>query len=240
MAIVIRGVQLFDPSVADLPRHNLLAQEYNFFSIIVYEIAVALTQVSICLFYLRLFGTSRPARVALKSTIVAVLFHFIPAESLWVFHCSPISGYWESDALAVCFSPKVGFYLHATASVSIDLWLIAFVVPRIWALKMARKQKVTLVFLVNTGWLVVVASIMRSYSVSQIVEDSDIACKLEVFRASYIAEDTCFPGFFSCLLYRPHSSQFLVTNRTQGQISTLPSGPPSRYVPQSSVLPPRP
>jgi hypothetical protein len=159
-------------------RQNLSAQEYNFFGILIYEIAVALTQISICLFYLRLFGSSRSARVALWATIAAVLLHFIPAESLWIFHCRPASGYWKSDAQAECFSPTVGFYLHAVASVLVDAWLIAFVAPKIWALKMARKQRIMLVFFVNTAWLVIVASIVRSYKVSRIVERPDIACKL--------------------------------------------------------------
>jgi hypothetical protein len=162
----------------DVPLVDLRpALQFNFIETIIYQICLAMTKVSICLFYIRLFGNNRRERMMMYGTMAIICLYFIPCEIMWTMQCNPIAGYYDKTINAVCVRPWVAFLINATMNVLVDIWLIAFIAPRIWKLKMNVRQKVPLLFIVTMGWLVVVASILRTYLISLIWSEPDGTCK---------------------------------------------------------------
>ncbi len=150
--------------------------QINYGEVIIYQLCIALTKISICLFNLRLFADRR-ARQMMIGTMVFILLYFIPCELLWIFQCWPIASFYDKSVAGKCANPMAGFYTNAGANVLVDIWLITFVAPRIWPLKMAFRQKAALPLVITLGWLVAVATIIRTYRISQIADELDVTCK---------------------------------------------------------------
>jgi len=113
-----------------------------------------------CFFNLPLFSDAIAKRV-IYHTIAFILLYTIPTVIFSIFQCNPVHGYWTKTIDSKCLNTLPAFYINSISNILADIWLIAFVIPRIWQLKMAQKQKIALFAIVTLSWLVVVAAIVR-------------------------------------------------------------------------------
>lgn len=134
-------------------------------TLLVYNLALSLTKISVCLFYLRVFGSSsssasRTNRLLCIACIGFVVAYTIPLEVVSIVQCRPPDAVWNTapGESAQCIDTIPAFYTSAACNMAVDLWLIAYAVPRVLPLPLPRRQKVVLLFFVSLGWMYVVWS----------------------------------------------------------------------------------
>ncbi|KAK7729440.1 hypothetical protein SLS57_001925 [Botryosphaeria dothidea] len=149
-------------------------------TLLVYNLALSLTKISVCLFYLRVFGSSsssasRTNRLLCIACIGFVVAYTIPLEVVSIVQCRPPDAVWNTapGESAQCIDTIPAFYTSAACNMAVDLWLIAYAVPRVLPLPLPRRQKVVLLFFVSLGWMVIVASVVRVVRISTILHEED-------------------------------------------------------------------
>ncbi|KAF9633317.1 putative integral membrane protein [Lasiodiplodia theobromae] len=149
-------------------------RKLQYASLLLYNLTLSLTKITICLFYLDIFADPLNRRLALAALTFIVLYT-IPLETMSIFQCTPIAGYWDKEvaATATCVPMQPHFYVSAVCNMLADAWLAVQVVPNILPLQIPRRQKIVLLFVVSLGWLVIVASIIRLVRISAIPDGTD-------------------------------------------------------------------
>jgi hypothetical protein len=127
-------------------------------------------KMSIALLYLRVFILRTSVR-----RLMYALTAFTCANSwtyifLFIFQCHPIGGRWDPRIKARCINPYAGFIASSVANILIDFALIVIVLPCIYALNLRKAQKVGLLIIVNLGWVTILAAILRTKKVDQVVK----------------------------------------------------------------------
>jgi MFS-type transporter involved in bile tolerance (Atg22 family) len=110
-----------------------------------------------------------------------ICLYTVPTVIFSVFQCKPVDGYWNVTEQSTCVNPSAAFYVNGIGNILADAWLVVMIVPRIWNLKMARKQKIALFVIITLSWLVIIAAIVRMARLSHLFEHKviDTPCKLE-------------------------------------------------------------
>ena len=134
---------------------------------------LSLTKISICLFYLRLF-IDKISRYLAVGTMVFIVLYTIPLILISIFQCKPVAAVYDiSITNSECINTLPAFYANSVFNIIVDVWLIYLVVPRIWTLKMAFRQKAALFVVVTLSWLVVIAAIVRAVRISAVLTVND-------------------------------------------------------------------
>lgn len=129
-----------------------------YLGLIFYQVCLCLTKLSILSFYLRMFSSSRPLERTLAwSTVAFVVAFGIPLLVASIFQCRP--GVTTTATMCFPFTPLLiaSASLHSTT----DAWLIALVIPCIWRLDIAPRQKAALGIVLSLGVFVIAASLTR-------------------------------------------------------------------------------
>jgi hypothetical protein len=152
--------------------------QIGFLSLLVYQVTLALTKLSICLFYLRIFN-DKMTKYVVYTTMGFICLYTIPTVIFSVFQCKPVEGYWNVTEASTCVNPSPAFYVNGIGNILADAWLVVIVVPRIWGLKMAPKQKMALFVIITLSWLVIIAAIVRMVRLSHLfkVKVVDTPCR---------------------------------------------------------------
>ncbi|TKX18832.1 hypothetical protein C1H76_9093 [Elsinoe australis] len=143
---------------------------------LMYQFSISMTKISLCLMYLRIFGTFRPDRIflwatnsLLAATMIALIFYDI-------FQCNPISKVWDiTMQTGHCVSDEPGFWTSFIISLVIDIALLVFSGIKVWGLQMVKRQRVIMLATVGIGWLVVVAALVRGIRIAGVLHNSDDA-----------------------------------------------------------------
>jgi hypothetical protein len=90
-----------------------------------------------------------------------ICLYTAPTVLFSIFQCKPVNGYWNATNESTCVNPSAAFYANDVCNILADAWLVVIIVPRIWSLKMARKQKIALFIIITLSWLVIIAAIVR-------------------------------------------------------------------------------
>jgi hypothetical protein len=153
------------------PNDPVMSQKYAYAAQILLFPALALSKLSICCAYLRIFYTAKWSRHAIQALMVLLVLLIIPMDIEVIFQCKPIHVYWsEGRPASKCLADIAGFFVSGTLNIVVDALLMAIVLPRVIALKLHMRQKWALVGVVMLGTLAVVAGIIRMVRVSQIFE----------------------------------------------------------------------
>ena len=105
-----------------------------------YTIAIALTKISILLFYSRIF-TERKFRIALRITFALVVSWLVAIELVVLAECVPISGLWDLSISSRCIS-LVPFFIGAgVPNVVLNVVIVFLPLPMIWTLDIERKHR---------------------------------------------------------------------------------------------------
>ncbi|KAF2676927.1 hypothetical protein K458DRAFT_320882, partial [Lentithecium fluviatile CBS 122367] len=138
------------------------SQKFAFANTQVLFFALALPKFSICLSYLRIFYFDKPGRHLIQALMAVLTLTTFPFSIQEALSCKPVHVYWtELRPAGKCTPGLTGFYLNGALNASVDLSLMAILVPRILHLKMNNQQKGVLLGIVSLGLLAVAASIVR-------------------------------------------------------------------------------
>ncbi|KUJ17544.1 uncharacterized protein LY89DRAFT_584744, partial [Mollisia scopiformis] len=174
---------------------------------LIYQFVLCLTKLGICLFYLRVFqdkASKRQVYMIAAFTIISALV----IEIEFVFQCNPVSDAWNF-VNPNCKATNPSVVTNCVCNIIADVWIMAFVIPRVLPLQMARRQKFSLLGVVSLGMLVIAASIVRCILVLMIGKQGMVTTwtTLEVATGLFCASAPCIrpllrqiaPGFMSSL-----------------------------------------
>ncbi|TLS24540.1 hypothetical protein PpBr36_08733 [Pyricularia pennisetigena] len=137
----------------------------TYLGLIFYQVCLCLTKFSILSFYLRMFGTWRPLERRLAwATVTFVVAFGIPLLFASIFLCHPATGtsfLVGSPETDKCFPFTPLLIASASLHTTTDAWLIALVVPCVWRLDIAPRQKAALGIVLSLGVFVIAASLTR-------------------------------------------------------------------------------
>ena len=120
-----------------------------------YTISIALTKISILLFYSRIF-TERKFRIALGVTCALVTTWLIAIELVVLAECVPISGLWDLTQPARCISLIPFFVASGVPNVILNVIIVGLPLPMIWTLDVEKKYRWALSAVFGLGALYVV------------------------------------------------------------------------------------
>ncbi|KAL1636205.1 hypothetical protein SLS58_009899 [Diplodia intermedia] len=139
-------------------------------TLLLYNLALALTKVSACLLYARVFADRRN-RALCVAALCFVAAYTLPLEAVSAAQCRPVAAVWGKGGR--CIDTVPAFYASAACNVVADVWIIAHAVPRVLPLQIPRRQKGLLLFFLSLGWLTIIASIIRVVRISTILREPD-------------------------------------------------------------------
>ncbi|KAF2630607.1 hypothetical protein BU25DRAFT_407898 [Macroventuria anomochaeta] len=149
------------------PQAPITSQKYAYAAQIILLPALALSKLSICLTYLRIFYTDKRGRYMIQALMVLLFLLIVPFMFEVAFQCRPIHVYWtEGRPAAKCLQDLPGFLLSGSLNIVVDVALMAIVLPRVLELQLHQRQKWALTGIVLLGSLAVVAGIVRMVRVS--------------------------------------------------------------------------
>jgi hypothetical protein len=156
------------------PEDPVRSQQYAFAAQILLFPALALSKLSICAAYLRIFYTDIRGRRMIQALIVLLILIIIPFDIEIILQCKPIHVYWtEGRPASKCLDDLAGLFVNGTLNILADVILMAIVLPRVVELKLHKRQRWALIGIVLLGTLAVVAGIIRMVRVSLMLAKSD-------------------------------------------------------------------
>jgi hypothetical protein len=116
-------------AVYESPEAAALVIKLGFISRVFYLVCLAATKLGICAFYLRVFQDCTSNR------LVYLMVGFISATSIsllfaTIFQCHPIAAAWSTNN-GICLISVPQSYALGITSIAADIFMLAFVVPRI-------------------------------------------------------------------------------------------------------------
>lgn len=146
------------------------AQKYAYTAQLMIFPALALSKISICLSYLRIFHADLAGRRMIQVLVVILVLSIIPFTIASIFQCRPIHVYWsEGRPGSKCSQTLADLYVNGSVNVVADIALIAIVLPRILHLQLNKRQKGVLISIVLIGSVAVIAGIVRMVRVGIIL-----------------------------------------------------------------------
>jgi hypothetical protein len=134
------------------PEHQIPYMKAFYSSIVVYNVAVCLTKISILLQYYRLFSNT-----ALRPFILCGLFFLsawgITLSLLLPMVCMPVARFWDHSVDGVCLDNLTIWYVMAGVNVTTDFSLFTMPIPVIKSLNLPKRHKAMLVGVFALGIL---------------------------------------------------------------------------------------
>lgn len=159
--------------IEELPGSTIkINAKIDYASFLLYNLALSLTKISICLFYLDIFADPLN-RILTKIAFVYIVLYTIPLVLVSAFQCIPVAAFWNPRMEASCINMYPHLVASAVCNMVADAWLTVQVVPNILPLQLPKRQKMILLFVVSLGWLVIIASIFRICRLNAVTDPRD-------------------------------------------------------------------
>ena len=140
----------------------MLTEPQAFYSsIVVYNVAVCLTKISIVLQYRRIFFQSFLRHVTL-GFLVLLSAWAVTLSVMLPLVCTPVESFWNRAVPGRCMNFKTVWYVMAGVNVVTDFALFIMPIPVISSLQLPRRQKLMLVVVFGLGVLYVLPSLNNS------------------------------------------------------------------------------
>lgn len=144
------------------PGAPVTSQKYAYAAQILLFPALALSKLSICLTYLRIFYSDIRGRYMIQGLMVLLVLLIVPFDFEVAFQCRPLHVYWtEGRPASKCLKDLPAFFISGIFNVFVDVALMAIVLPRVLELRLHKRQRWALTGIVLLGSLAVVAGIVR-------------------------------------------------------------------------------
>ncbi|PVH95623.1 hypothetical protein DM02DRAFT_536949 [Periconia macrospinosa] len=137
--------------------------KYFYLTACLYFAQVALTKLTLVLFYTRVFPNKDVQRLLWGTVVFLALWGFAYVITA-IFQCQPISYFWTKwDGLhkGKCLDPNIIGQSNAGVSIALDFWILGIPLWQLWGLKMHWKKKVGVALMFCVGMFVTVVSIVR-------------------------------------------------------------------------------
>ncbi|KAK4110842.1 hypothetical protein N656DRAFT_182282, partial [Canariomyces notabilis] len=133
----------------------------TYVGLILYQLCLCLTKLSILVFYLRIFQT-RPLEKRLAwATVIAVLLFGCPLLFMSIFQCHPVAGEFFGVPMK-CFTFDPLLVASTALHTATDAWLILLIIPCIVRLRdLPPRQKAALAVVLSLSIFVIAASLIR-------------------------------------------------------------------------------
>lgn len=121
----------------------------------IYITALAVTKVSILVFYLKVFP-KRSFRIWVYLLIGLNICYALAYDLVLVFQCSPIDGAWrawDQEYEAKCISINILGWSAAAINIALDLATIILPLPELLRLSMSIKRKLQIMLMFAVGFL---------------------------------------------------------------------------------------
>lgn len=117
-----------------------------------YVIDLALSKISIVVFYLRIFPDNW-FRYAALVTIVMITISTTIIFLMTVFSCHPVAYFWDKNLRGKCIDINSLAYANSGMSIAQDLIIIALPIPILLKLNISTKKKIGVGFMLTIGSL---------------------------------------------------------------------------------------
>ncbi|OCK81388.1 hypothetical protein K432DRAFT_351109 [Lepidopterella palustris CBS 459.81] len=128
-----------------------------------YLSSLALTKISILLFYLRIFP-DRAFRRAVYITMAFCVGYILAFIPLTIFQCRPINlawTRWDGEHSGTCVNLNAEGWTSAAFNIALDVTTIVLPLRQLSTLKMSRRKKVGIMFMFMLGFFVTIISMLR-------------------------------------------------------------------------------
>lgn len=123
-----------------------------------YMAEMAITKLSLSLFYLKIFPGMTIRRLLVGTCILNAAFGFAFVTSS-IFACTPVSRFWTQfihpEGPGHCINLNVFVWTHAASNIAMDLWMIALPLSQITTLELHWRRKAGVIFMFLMGTLYV-------------------------------------------------------------------------------------
>jgi hypothetical protein len=134
----------------DSPVLTILQAFYS--SIVVYNVAVCLTKISIVLQYRRIFVQTFLRHITLGFLILLSAWA-ITLSVMLPLVCTPVESFWNRAVPGRCMNFKTVWYVMAGVNVATDFALFIMPIPVVNSLQLPRRQKLILLAIFGLGVL---------------------------------------------------------------------------------------
>ncbi|KAH6662307.1 hypothetical protein B0J14DRAFT_687130 [Halenospora varia] len=150
-----------------------IAVKLGFSAMLMYQFTLMTTKFGICVFYSRVFQ-DRNSKIFIWSMAAFVAVYSIPLLIAPFVRCHPASMAWNINHDS-CSSEVPALLTSAIFNIVADAGLTAFVLPKIMALKLPSRQKASLIAVLSTSVLVIVAAIVRVVRIKHVIHSNDVS-----------------------------------------------------------------
>lgn len=162
--------QGFGVDVWAVPQENI-SYILTFFLVgsCLYFTSRALIRVSILLFYLRIFRTSRDKAIITWTLAVVVLFSFTLLFPI-VFQCSPVDYLWlqwDGTRKGHCTNFRVFVWVATSIGIALDFWIVLIACSFVARLQLPLKKKIMVSSMFTVGIVAIAFSIARLPYINQ-------------------------------------------------------------------------
>ncbi|KAF1937116.1 hypothetical protein EJ02DRAFT_458977 [Clathrospora elynae] len=137
--------------------------------------ALGLLKISIALFLLRLSKNKWYSR-SLWALILFVSVYSVGAWLTFFLRCRPMSGFWDRNPLAMCYTinlfMKVAM-VNTVFNILTDVCFATLPIPIIWKLQISQRIRINLIGVLSLGYLAVAMGIVKSYYQLTFIKNPD-------------------------------------------------------------------
>ena len=101
-------------------------------------------RLALLLMYIRLFGVSKPFRIATWTVLSFVTGYLFCNFLTLLFGCTPVQKYWKPEIPGHCIVLNKADYAYGSMNVASDLLLFLLPLPMVWQLQLSSKEKIGL------------------------------------------------------------------------------------------------
>lgn len=128
-----------------------------------YVIVLGLIKVSLILFYLEIFNTSR-FRITAFIILGYIAISSLVICLLTIFSCTPVRAFWNRDVKGKCLNVQALAYANSASAIIQDIILLILPLVFIRNLQMKRYKKVAVGFMFSIGTFGCIATIVRLHA----------------------------------------------------------------------------
>ncbi|KAI6090040.1 hypothetical protein F4821DRAFT_275245 [Hypoxylon rubiginosum] len=158
-----------DTILAENPLLLLQGAKYLYIATFIFDCSITFPKLSAIFFYARVFRSNNKLfKINLWIAGCLVTGWLVAAAVSTIFQCTPIKKAWNPILPGTCINTSAWYLATSAISVVIDFYILLLPVPMIWALKMSLKRRLYLLGAFFLAYSVIVLSIGRLVSISDL------------------------------------------------------------------------
>jgi hypothetical protein len=121
-------------------------------------LVLGLLKVSLVMFYLQIFGSSRRFSIAAYTILGLIVANTLAIYLPTIFACRPVKAFWDRDVKGQCIDVNALAYANSACAIAQDVILLVLPLAMVRKLQMKRQRKIAVCLMFTIGTLCVAAS----------------------------------------------------------------------------------